>query len=160
MAHALILDERSRRIITTYKDKGERRLADPITDMMLRQIDPDWLDGAGTTTFIPDTLGAVRRRGFDHGAELARMLSHKLGSEMIEAFERPESTDQRRLGRTERFRNMEEVLHVRETAALSPTMLLIDDICTTGSTLFAAADALKRAGVATVFAVTFARAVD
>ena len=37
------------------------------------------------------------------------------------------------------------------------TLLLVDDVCTTGATLFDATDALRRAGAAHVWCLTFAR---
>ena len=47
----------------------------------------------------------------------------------------------------------------RNQSAMSRTLILIDDVCTTGATLAEAARALQRAGATSVAAVTFGRAV-
>ncbi len=38
------------------------------------------------------------------------------------------------------------------------TVIVVDDVCTTGSTLFAATEALRKGGAETIYALTFARA--
>ena len=50
--------------------------------------------------------------------------------------------------------------HCREAlpgATVPGRLLLVDDVCTTGATLFDATDALRRAGAAHVWCLTFAR---
>ena len=42
-------------------------------------------------------------------------------------------------------------------AGIPHTVIVVDDVCTTGATLSAAADALKKAGAETVWCLTFAR---
>lgn len=63
---------------------------------------------------------------------------------------------QRGLARDERARNVRGAFRARETRG---SVLLVDDVYTTGATVTAAASALRRAGVARVDVVTFARAV-
>ena len=52
--------------------------------------------------------------------------------------------------------------NVRDTFASQPvagrSLVLVDDVMTTGATISAAAGSLRRAGAATVLAVTLARA--
>lgn len=159
-ASSLLLTDDARSLVTIYKDKDERRLGEEIAAIMARYVDPEWLRYPLTLTYIPDTKAALRKRGFDHGEELGCILARMLDLEVARAFARPCATDQRILGRSQRFKNMEGKLVVREDADISEHVLLIDDICTTGATLYSACDALRLHGAKKVFAITFARAVD
>ena len=57
----------------------------------------------------------------------------------------------------ERRRNVEDSFTVRDEPLAGRAVLLVDDVCTTGSTLSACAAALKAAGATSVWAVTVAR---
>jgi predicted amidophosphoribosyltransferase len=63
---------------------------------------------------------------------------------------------QRGLGRDERRRNVRGAFQADEVRG---SVLLVDDVYTTGATVSAAATALRRAGATSVEVVTFARAV-
>jgi predicted amidophosphoribosyltransferase len=66
------------------------------------------------------------------------------------------------LDRDQRAENVKNAFQVDETAAPSirgKTVLLVDDVCTTGATLRECAKALKSGGAAAVYAVTLARQI-
>lgn len=54
--------------------------------------------------------------------------------------------------------NMEHAVSALPGASAPESILLIDDVCTTGATLFAACDAIREAGGRNVHCLTFARA--
>ena len=157
MVSAVSLGSDSRRIVTTYKDRGERALCETMAELMARYIHPDWVRDA-TITFVPATTEARRRRGFDHAELLAQATARRLGIEAIELFARPRSRDHRELGRRGRIENMRSRIHLIPGAASPARVIVVDDVCTTGATLFAAADALQTSGARAVFGATFARA--
>lgn len=67
-------------------------------------------------------------------------------------------SDQRVLNAAQRLQNMEGSFQIKpEIDTLPARVILIDDVLTTGSTLFAAAHTLKQAGVNEVFGATLAR---
>ncbi len=155
MASVLLADEGARRIVTVYKDGNERRLAPEIARLMARFIPPEW--SQAHLTYIPATKAALRKRGFDHAELLARELANLTSMDGSVLLDRPKSADQRRFDRRGRQRNMEGRLSVRPGVPMPANVLLLDDVCTTGATLFAAADRLLEAGAHEVYALTFAK---
>lgn len=149
----------ARRIVTGFKDCGERRLGPIIARMMADNLAPAWRTEASAIVYIPDTAKARRLRGFDHSEELARELARLTAVPCLSAFERPANKDQRALTRLGRFANMAGSITVKPEieATQIAHVILIDDVLTTGATLFAASDALRAAGAATIDCCTFSR---
>jgi ComF family protein len=115
---------------------------------------------------MPDALLAVplhpsrlRRRGYDQALELARPLARTLGLPLAEGvlYRMRDTAPQSRLDARGRARNLRGAFAVREGARLPVHVALVDDVMTTGTTLHAAATALRRAGVARVDAWVCAR---
>lgn len=159
-ASVLVLDDAAHRIVTTYKDKGEQRLAAVMSAMMAKLVDPAWLADVQAVTFIPDSSAARRRRGFDHSQLLAMSLARRLGKSCLGLLARPHAEDQRALGRKDRMRNMAGALCANPAAKgrMPKSVILVDDVITTGATLFAASQVLAKAGVEDIRCITFARA--
>lgn len=157
-ASALLLTDEVRRIVTVYKDQGERSLARPMAAIMARFVTPRWLRRNPAIAFVPATAAARRRRGFDHAEQLARELSWILDTDLAPLLATPRRLDQRKLTRTARIRNMRESLAVLPGASVPRAVIVVDDVCTTGSTLFAATEALRKGGAEMIYGLTFARA--
>lgn len=172
-ASPFILDEGARRIVTAYKDKDEHRLCSIIAEYMTRYINPDWIvhpaskdaDAQTFITFIPSTKAAFRRRGFDHAENIAREIADKANVDCLSIFERPKSRDQRQLGRAARSKNTEGQFQIRSEfrshveTFMPKRIILVDDICTTGATMYAAADTLKAFGAEKVYGLTFGKVI-
>lgn len=159
-ASAVRFDETTARIATVYKDRGEQRLAAEMARLTAALVAPEWLTETGsrpTVTFVPATRAALKRRGFDHGELLAVRLSECLGLAMRPLLDRPASKDQRALGRKDRARNMAGRFAPLPGSTAPASVLLIDDVCTTGATLAEASDALRTLGCASIRCLTFAR---
>lgn len=149
----------ARSIVTGYKDAGERRLAGDIARMVADAIPQLWIASDALLAYVPADRLARRRRGFDHMAlvaeELARMLEIPCGH----LLRKTPVADQRGLSRRERFANMSGAIRAgaQAYAASGTHVILVDDVYTTGATLFAACDALHAAGIRQVHCATFAR---
>ncbi|WP_244596878.1 ComF family protein [Paraeggerthella hongkongensis] len=154
---AVAYDNDAARIVRTWKDAGERRLARTMSLIMARTVPPAWLAENPVVVGVPATSAARRRRGFDHGDDLARELAAQLSLSVAPALARPRSRDQRTLARRGRLENMDGRLRPLPGASIPTAALVVDDVCTTGATLFSAADAVREAGAPHVRCLTFAR---
>lgn len=155
MASALLADDAARRIVTVYKDANERRLASEIAAITMRYLPPEWRNAY--LTYIPATTDALRRRGFDHTELVARAAVKQTGMQGGPLFKRPQSLDQRNLGRHDRQQNMSERFALRPNVSVPKRIVVLDDICTTGATLFAAANCLRVDGAHEIYGLTFAK---
>ncbi|MBQ3386662.1 MAG: ComF family protein [Eggerthellaceae bacterium] len=152
------LDADSGRMVTLYKDAGDRGLARAMAGRMRAATPPSWLEARPAITFVPASEKALRRRGWDHAETLARAFAEGSELEVMPLFRRPQALDQRELSRKGRFRNMERAVRLLPSARVPAALILVDDVYTTGSTLFAAANALREGGAERIWCVTFARA--
>ena len=132
-----------------------RRLL-PAADLMADRI--QWLAPAhmlgGEIVPVPPASPRLRRRGFDPAGELAGALAERLDAELRPCLAR--SGAGRQVGR----RRAERIGHppqIRALATAPRSVILVDDVLTTGATLTACARALRAAGAVRVVAVTFAR---
>jgi len=114
---------------------------------------------------VPVPLHAVRlrERGFNQAELIAAPFAELFRKPMIaDAVVRVRPTEsQTLLSREERLENVKgafEPLAGSGDALRDKTIVLIDDVCTTGATGSACAAALKQAGAARVILFTFARA--
>jgi ComF family protein len=100
------------------------------------------------------------RRGYNQAEALASSLARRLGLTVQQALQRVIATKRlARKGRTARAEIMRGVFRARKGRKLAGrTVILVDDVLTTGATCSAAAMALKRAGAARVIVVVIARA--
>lgn len=132
-----------------------RRLL-PVARLMAERI--EWLAPAhmlsGTVVPVPPAPSRLRRRGFDPAGELAGALAEHLDSPLDSCLARHGGS--RQVGR----RRAERLGHpprIQATGAAPRSVVLVDDVLTTGATLTACARALRAAGSSRVVAVTFSR---
>lgn len=130
-----------------------RHLARGLAPLVAAQAEP--LDGV-----VPVPLHWRRRllRGYDQAVCIAAPLGRRLGAPLCRALRRPRATaPQASLSRAGRLANPHLAFRVRMGTRLAgKSLLLVDDVATTGATLGAAAAALKAAGAHRVVAVAAA----
>lgn len=146
------------RIVRTYKDGGERRLHAHIAQLLARAVPRSWISDADAVCAVPASREAYAKRGFDHMGPVAGEFGRITGLAVISPLSALGAADQRALGRKGRRRNMKHAFRIRSPDADGLSLLLIDDVYTTGATLDAASRALISAGALKVRCLTFARA--
>lgn len=145
-----------------YKFKGSRGYA-KVYGRLMAQCVRDHLAGRyDLITWVPLSEQRRKSRGYDQAMLLAEAAALELGDVAAETLTKVRDTDaQSGLGKDDSARRANVL------GAYCPTdpeliagqrILLMDDVVTTGSTLFECARTLRTAGAADVVCVTLARA--
>ena len=157
---ATIYREPVKRLIHKLKYERQFALVAPLTDLMVEAW-PAW--PAPVTAVVPVPLHARREkeRGFNQALLLAAALAERVRLPVEQrALQRTRHTQpQVSLQAAARRSNMQDAFAVNGRGLSGAHVLLIDDVCTTGATLSAAADALRQAGAAQVYGYCVARTV-
>lgn len=146
---AYIYNDVSGRAVRRLKYNGRKFLAKPLSEKL--SIPGEWHIDAVVP--VPLHYKRERERGFNQSGLIARHLAQRLGTRFApELLTRVKHTArQTDLTVAGRRRNVKDAFEAdRACAGLS--VLLIDDVRTTGSTLSACAEALKRKGCEKVYA--------
>lgn len=108
---------------------------------------------------VPMRRSKERQRGYNQADLLARELSKRTGFELDRELLRKVADNemQSTLPRDARARNVRNVFAAAERAR-GKSVLVVDDICTTGETLNECARVLLKSGAKRVCAITVARA--
>jgi ComF family protein len=148
--------------IHRFKYGSKSFLADSLGPL-LAQFAQSWLKESNEYLTIPVPLHAkrLRERGFNQSLLLARHVSEQLNTELdFLALRRIRYTSpQTGLGKDDRRKNVRRAFEIMNSKAVKgKTVLLVDDVFTTGNTLNECARALKKSGCNKVFCLVLARA--
>ena len=147
-------DELSRRLIAKLKYGGVRTGVGWFVAGLAARIQA--LDEpVDLITWVPSLPAHRRRRGFDQAEVLARPLARVLGKPAHKCLVRAGRVPQTGRARVDRIAGPVVQLHPRAPLR-AKTVLLIDDVMTTGSSLRAAAHTLGSGGAARVVAAVAA----
>ena len=159
---AVAYGETARSIILKFKYGGKPGLAKTIAKYLVRYVEP-YRDAL----IVPVPLHKWRlwSRGFNQSAMIAHQLSRANGAAHVpDLLLRTKKTPVLRgLGRLEREKTVSGAFTInpRHHASIkNKTIVLIDDVYTTGSTTNACAKVLKRAGAARVYILCWARVIE
>ena len=109
-------------------------------------------------TYAPRRHKNVLKYGFDQSKKLAKALAKKLGIRCISTFENIAKREQKGLNKKERAFNAQESYVYKDGSLKDYTrIILVDDIMTSGATMYACAFQLYKHGAESVVPVTFAK---
>ena len=152
-----------REIIHAFKYEGRRSLARPLGKLM-RRAAGDWLQGADFAVPVPLHPFRRWRRGFNQAGDLASQL----GLPVLPALRRKRHTGRQiELSRAGRLSALGNAFTLAGRSAGRPaaaairgrSVVIVDDVITTGATVEACAEVLRGAGAREVRAISAALAV-
>lgn len=107
---------------------------------------------------VPTASKRIRSRGYDQAVLIASEFARQRKLQLVQEIARTTQVDQIGRNRIERFKQMEGSLALKGKINIkSASILLIDDVLTTGATLEAAAKLLRQNGAAHVDAAVITR---
>ena len=108
---------------------------------------------------VPLHENRLRARGYNQAALLAQVLGQKIGLPISEGTlaRVRETLPQVGLGAQERKENVRDAFRCLDDGLAGRRVLLVDDVCTTGSTLEACSLALRQGRARSIWALTLAR---
>ena len=114
---------------------------------------------------VPPRKGKIKEKGWDQIDELCSLLEYKYGYRVLKLLERHTKVQQKKLDREGRLQQIgkayfcvpEQVLKQRLKpygGVFPDAVVLLDDVCTTGSTLESCAQILKEVGIKKITGIT------
>ena len=151
---AVRYDDAVRSFVAAWKERELRRLGAAAASVVLDVVSPPRCEAV---TFVPPDPDRGLKRGHHPPRKLAEDLAREWELPLVAPLRRRAARRQRGLSRPERRRNVTGVFVARGDVPRS--LVLVDDVFTSGATANAAASALRKAGARRVDVVTFARVV-
>lgn len=132
-------------------------VAREMKDTLVGEIDPK----DTVCTNVPRSPKSIKIYGYDHAKKLADFLADELGIEYVDILRHSGGkTEQKTLNKEQRILNAREKCFVRKEVAYKikgKTVLLVDDIGTTGAMTGVCAELLHGCGAKSVRCVLFAK---
>ncbi len=139
-----------RELVRAIKYRGHRDALDWVTGALALQLPA--LDSDAVVAWVPASVASRRRNGFDHAEKLARRLARQIGRPARRLLYRTSRESQVGRSAADRRGGVELTASVRAPN----TVLLVDDVVTTGASIASAARALRLRGTSTAIAAVVA----
>lgn len=153
------------RLLLTAKDERLPRLTNFFADelqavLAVRDIPSN--SDKPVLTYLPRSRDRAFEKGVDPSKALAKALGERIGIEMTECFARRNAPPQKEMGVTERLRSARRTYRLRKRCPSleGATVLLVDDILTTGATMLAGVELLSAAGAKKICCITVGHSIE
>ncbi len=152
-----LFDDVSRSVIYNYKYNHKNYYCEFYASLILEVIENNYKNETiEAIAIVPSTKKRKKIRGFDHVLEIAKIVSKKSNIPIYDLLIRNiQNNPQAKLGKNERALQIKNVFSLKKIKIMPKTVLLVDDIYTTGSTLEECATLLKRSNMRVIGAVMF-----
>lgn len=140
------------------KYRGSRDIADSLAEMLANALPANVrATRDAEIVAVPITNARQKGRGYNQAELLGRALAAKLNLPFVNALEKiRETPPQATLNRAARLSNLRGAFVARADYAPRRTVIIVDDISTTGATLTEAARALRKKSAATIIGAVVA----
>jgi ComF family protein len=147
------------RAIHRFKYEDQPELASPLAELLSQRCATYLLEAPALVCAVPLHVSRLRSRRYDQAELIARALARRTKRTFLAgALHRERDTPRQvELSEPERERNMAGAFRA-EARVAGRSLLLVDDVITTGATARAAAGALRNAGARDVWLLAVARA--
>jgi len=159
-----LYNEPAQKLLHVFKYSSKTSLHKTFVPLMIDFIDRYHIPLQLFDLICPIPLHPVRlrERGYNQSALLSFGLSRHYGTAHTEnlLIRQKATHTQTELGAKQRWTNMEGAFKIKNPSdAAGKSIVLVDDLFTTGATLHSAAQVLKNAGAAKVCALTFSMTI-
>jgi ComF family protein len=142
-----------RELLAAYKFDKQIALGNFFAEIIWRTLEKKGIPMETSIVPVPPRQGKIRKTGWDQIEYLAKLLEKGrktgYGLSVSRCLKRLRSKSQKELGRENRQTNLRgRIMPIKQ---VPKTVVVIDDVMTTGSTLDACALALKESGAQTVY---------
>ena len=152
-------DAYSKPLVNKMKKESDGYALSVAAFMIFRSItEAKLLSDIDIVTYVPMRRRDKLRRGYNQTAVIARELAQIADKPCAALLKKVRDTSQQKtLGAADRRKNVKDAFVCKRGNLSGKKVLIIDDVCTTGSTLSEAAAKLKSAGASMVIAAVFAK---
>ncbi len=145
--------------IHAFKNLGRAEYAEYYGSQIIRFLAPVIKRMKGDALVpIPLHSSKLRSRGYNQASLLAKEISKNAGIPVREdiLIRTRKTASQKKMDHATRQNNMKKAFHMVKNDVKLKTIILVDDVFTTGNTIEAAAEVLKQGGVEKVFFIALA----
>lgn len=150
-------EKAARKYVLYYKDSAKPYIADYIGKYLAERYVMAEMK-ADEVCYVPSSPSAIKRRGYDGMKYVATKFSEITGVKLNENLFRKDGIDQTKVTNEKRFENVKDKFMSR--GGFSGTVVILDDVVTSGATLNECADVVLSHGADKVVCLTFAAACE
>ncbi|MBE6824788.1 MAG: ComF family protein [Ruminococcaceae bacterium] len=146
-----------RRAILGFKFFDKKQYANQFAQLMEKEVERSFPDMIfDYITYVPMYKKDEKKRGYNQSELLAKELSNQMGIPYVKTLSKPKKTPhQRNLNANQRRKNLKGAFKLIDKSIVeNKSILLLDDIVTTGTTLGECSKTLQKANPSMICCVT------
>ena len=157
-----VFEKSVRRLIHRYKYSGDLYALNCLVEITRSNLHVCFQEACsifnGLILPVPVHKGRLRKRGFNQSLGLASEIFPSCNVKSGVLVKTRATPSQTGLTKKQRKKNVKGAFFCRDLSSHEKDVLIFDDVLTTGATVHAAAEAVKKAGARRIFVLTVARA--